>query len=325
MSDVGREEGEGVDAALANWNGMQHIERCLGALFSQTLPPRQVVVVDNGSTDGSREWIRAHYPQVVLLENSYNKGFSAGYNRAIGACTAVYVLILNTDVFLEPGFIENALRGLAQSVDTGAVTGLIFQEGTREWINGGFFLRSQIRIAHSGNLCAEEEVFGCTGAVMLCRRKMLEAVRLNGEYFDETYFSYGEDIDLAWRAQLCGWKARFYPEARAFHVGSGSLDGQLRFVDKPPFFQRQALKNRYLTLVKNGSPGVLLRLLPVFLLTEPLVWLYLLVRRPVNFPYLLLALIDAVRLMPITLRKRRKIRRQTIVSSAYIRRFLRSF
>jgi len=325
MSDAAREAEGGIDAALANWNGMRHIERCLEALFSQTLPLRQVVIVDNGSTDGSREWIRAHYPQVVLLENSCNKGFSAGYNRAIGACAAAYVLILNTDVFLEPGFTENALRGLTRSVDTGAATGLIYQEGTREWINGGFFLRSQIRIIHSGNLCAEEEVFGCTGAVMLCRREMLEAVRLNGEYFDETYFSYGEDIDLAWRAQLCGWKARFLPEARAFHVGSGSLDGQLRFVDKPPFFQRQTLKNRYLTLAKNGSPGVLLHLLPVFLLTEPLIWLYLLGRRPFHFPYLLLALVDAVRLMPITLRKRRQIRRQTVVSPAYIRRFLRSF
>ena len=325
MSDAGWEVGEGIDAALANWNGMRHIERCLEALFSQTLPPRQVVVVDNGSTDGSREWIREYYPQVLLLENSCNKGFSAGYNRAIGACAAAYVLILNTDVFLEPGFVENALRSLAQSADTGAATGLIYQEGTREWINGGFFLRSQIRIAHSGNLSAEEEVFGCTGAVMLCRHEMLEAVKLDGEYFDETYFSYGEDIDLAWRAQLCGWKARFHPDARAFHVGSGSLDGQLRFVDKPPFFQRQTLKNRYLTLAKNGSAGVLLRLLPVFLLSEPLVWLYLLVRRPLDFPYLLLALVDAVRLMPATLRKRRQIRRQTVVSPAYIRRFLRSF
>jgi len=314
-----------VSVALANWNGMKHIGRCLESVFAQTRPPAEVVIVDNGSTDGSKEWVRERYPQIRLLENEENRGFAAGYNRAIAACETPYVLILNTDVFLAPDFVEQAIEGLEKSPDTGAVTGLIFQEGTGEWLNGGFFLKLQIRIAPSRNLEEEEEVFGCTCAAVLCRREMLEAVRLDGEYFDESYFSYGEDIDLAWRAQLGGWKARFQPGARAQHVGSGSLDGRLRFIEKPAFFQRHILKNRYLTILKNASPGILLYLLPSSLLTEPLVWLYLLVRRPMRLPYLLLAVVDVLSLLPAALHKRRRIRSGRRVSSAYIRRFLRGF
>lgn len=315
--------GGAVDVALANWNGMRYLARCLDAVLAQTVLPAAVVVVDNGSTDGSRELVRQAYPGVILLENDRNLGFAAGYNQAIAAGRESAVLLLNTDVFLAPDFIERTLRTLEQNADTGSVTGRIYQEGTGQWLNGGFFLRPQVRIAHSPNLTVEEEVFGCTGAVMLCRRAMLDAVRLNDGYFDETYFSYGEDIDLAWRAQLAGWRARYQPEARAWHVGSGSLEERLRFIDKPPAFQRHLLKNRYLTLVKDLSPGLALRLLPGFLLAEPFVWAYLLVRRPRRFPYLLLALWDAARLLPDALAKRRRIQARTRVQVARMRPLVR--
>lgn len=325
MSREGRDCMREVAVALANWNGMKYIGRCLESILAQTWKPTRIVVVDNGSSDGSREWIQEHFPQVLLLRNESNRGFAVGYNQAIHACESSYILILNTDVFLASDFVENALRGFDQSPDTGAVTGLIYQESTKEWLNGGFFLRRQMRISHSRNTEEREEIFGCTGAVMLCRREMLEAVELDGEFFDETYFSYGEDIDLAWRAQLGGWKARYQPQARGYHIGSGSLEGNQRFIEKPAFFQRHLLKNRYLTVLKNASPGVLLYLLPSFLLTEPLVWLYLLMRRPLHFPYLLLALADVLSLLPQTLGKRRRIQRQSRVSSAYIRQFFCGF
>ena len=310
-------------AALANWNGMKYLGRCLRALFAQTSPLAEVVVVDNGSTDGSKEWLREHYPQVRLLENAANLGFAAGYNQAIAACTAPYILVLNTDVFLEPDFIAQAMAGFAHDPRVAAVTGRVFQEATGELLNGGFFLRRQIRIRHSANLEVPEEVFGATGAVTLFRRQALEDLKVEGEYFDESYFGYGEDIDLAWRAQLWGWKVRYQPGPLAHHVGSGSLDGRLRFAEKPPFFQRHVLKNRYLTLIKNASPGVFLYLLPSLLLTEVLLWPYLLLRWPWRAPYLALALVDVCGLLSTALRRRRCIQGRRQVSSAYIRRFFR--
>jgi GT2 family glycosyltransferase len=314
-----------VSVALANWNGAAHIGRCLEAVFGQSHPVGEVVVVDNGSTDGSREWVGQHYPQITLLQNPRNQGFAAGYNRAIAACTRAHVLVLNVDVFLAPDFVEQALPGFARTPAVAAVTGRIFQEGTGEDINGGFFLRRQLRMLPSPNLEEEEEVFGATGAVALFRRQALEELGVGSQYYDEAYFSYGEDIDLAWRLQLAGWRARYQPRARAHHVGSGSLDGRLRFVDKPPYFQRHILKNRYLTLIKNASPGLFLYLLPWVMLTEALVWPYLLARHPRRVPYLSLALVDVLRLLPSCLAKRRHIQARRRVPGEYIRQFFRGF
>ncbi|MBM3277976.1 MAG: glycosyltransferase family 2 protein [Candidatus Handelsmanbacteria bacterium] len=312
-------------AALANWNGMKYLGRCLAGLYAQTCPLSEVVVVDNGSTDGSVAWLRAHFPQVRLIENPVNLGFAVGYNQAIAACRAPFVLVLNTDVFLEPDFVALALQGFDRGTRVAAVTGRVFQQGTDELINGGFCLRRQLRIRPSPNLEEPEEVFGATGAVALFRREALEDLKVEGEYFDESYFGYGEDIDLAWRAQLWGWQVRFEPGPLAHHVGSGSLDGRLRFAEKPAFFQRHVLKNRYLTLIKNVSPRVLLSLLPAFLLAELLLWPYLFLRWPRRAPYLALALADAWRLLPLARRRRRLIQARRQVPSARIRAFLRGW
>jgi GT2 family glycosyltransferase len=313
-----------VSAVLANWNGMRHIEQCLEALRTQSRPPDEIVVVDNGSTDGSQRWLRERAHAVKLIENEDNAGFAAGYNQAIRASRGERVLIINTDVFLEPGFLEHTLAGMEGAPDIGSATGLIYQQATREWLNGGFWLRRQIRLAHSAQRERVAQVFGCTGALMLCRRAMLEDIAVEGEFFDESYFCYGEDIDLSWRAQLRGWRALFVPQARAYHVGSGSLDGHMRFIDKPALFQRHTLKNRYLTVLKNASVGVGLRLLPWLLISEPAVWLYLLVRRPLSVPYLLLLYPQLCRLLPAALARRAEIQRRSVVRAARINRAFRS-
>jgi GT2 family glycosyltransferase len=312
-----------ISVALANWNGQKYIERCLEALYAQTHVPREVVVVDNGSTDGSREWIAAQYPQVKLLINTCNKGFAAGYNRAISACASEWVLILNTDVFLQVDFVERALVALQDAPDVGAVTGRVYQQGTSEWLNSGFFLRPQMRTRHSENMEVEEDVFGCSGALILFRRAMLEDIAVAGQYFDESYFSYGEDIDLAWRARLLGWAAHYVPDARAIHVGSGASDERLRFVDKPVFLQRHILKNRYLTIVKNASIIEAICLAPFWFLGEPLVWFVLFLRAPRRCLALLPALGDVVRHLPQALYWRRSIQSRRKVSAAKILRYFR--
>ena len=315
---------EEVAVALANWNGMKYIRRCLDSVFTQTCAPREVVIVDNGSTDGSAEWIAEHYTAIRLQRNETNRGFAVGYNQAIAACSQPFVLILNTDVFLAPDFIECALADLVANPQAGATTGRVYQQATDEWLNSGFFLRPQVRTEHSANLDEPEAVGGCSGALILFRRAMLEDIRVEGQYFDESYFSYGEDIDLAWRAQLLGWQARYAPQAHAHHVGSGSSGGQMRFVDKAAFLQRHLLKNRYLTLIKNVTLSLAVRLLPIFLLLEPLIWLYMLVRLPWRLPYLFLALCDAIRLLPAALRWRDQVMRRRRAADE-IRQFVRWF
>ena len=314
-----------VSVALVNWNGLDYIGRCLEAVFAQTCPVDEVVLVDNASTDGSKEWVKASYPRVRLLENGANEGFAAGCNKAIAACNGAFVLVLNTDVFLEPQFVEEALGGFGGSGNLGAVTGCLFQEATGQWISGGFFLRRQIRIVPSLQLDREEEVFGATGAAVLFRREVLEGLRVDGEYFDATYFMYGEDIDLAWRLQLFGWKVLVRPGARGRHIGSGSLGGRMGFWQKPAHLQRHILKNRHLTLLKNAAFSTWLYLLPSLLVTEVLLWPLVLLRQPTRIVQLVLGCLDVVRLGPLMWRRRRYVQSRRQVADGYIRRFFVRF
>lgn len=316
---------ERVGAALVNWNGAAFIGRCLDALKAQTRPLDRIVVVDNGSADGSAELLRQRYPEVHLIESGANLGFAEGCNRAIDACDTEFVLVLNTDVFLESDFVERLLPVFAADPRVGTLTGEVYEEATRTRISGGFFMRRMLRMRPSRTLDCAERVFGASGALAFFRRSMLQDVQVEGEYFDSAYFMYGEDIDLAWRAQLLGWETRFEPGARARHLGSGSQEGRMAFLGKDAALQRHTLKNRYLTVIKNASPAMLLYLLPSFLLTEPLVWLYLLVRRPLRTAYLLLTFVDVARLLPTAWRRRRLIQGRSRVGAAHVRRFFCGF
>jgi len=312
-----------VAVALANWNGMDHVGHCLECLVDQTCPVSQIVVVDNGSTDGSREEIARRFPGIDLLVNATNRGYAAGYNQAIAACRAPLILVLNTDVFLAPDWVDQAMAGLERHPGAAAVTGQLYERATERLISGGFFLRRQVRIRPAPLSEEDEEVFGATGAAALFRREALESVQVEGECFDEAYFAYGEDIDLWWRARLMGWSAWNVPGARGDHVGSGSLEGRLRFVDKPVEFQRHTLKNRYLTVGKNATVGQLARLLPALILTELALWPYLLFTRPRTFAALARAPLDALALVGHVRRWRREIQGRRRVRSADLRRFIR--
>ena len=314
-----------VSVVMANWNGLRHVRRCLDAVFAQTYPEIEVVVVDNGSVDDSKEVIREAYPAVRLIENPVNRGYGTAYNQAIRASRGVYVLALNADVFLDRDFIRVATACMEEDHGIGTVAGRIYRDGTQDLMNVGIYLRKRLSLVNSTNIDRKEWVFASNGAVPFHRRAMLEDVKVLDEYFDESYFAYQEDIDLAWRAQLRGWKCLYAPEATAWHVGSASVEGGIRLIDKPAFFQRHVLKNRYMTLTKDCSPGVFLVLLPSLLLTEAVTWPYFLLRRPLRVPYLALAIADYLRLLPLTLRKRRLIQARRQVSDRHIRGFFRGF
>lgn len=318
-----RAPGPVVSAALANWNGAAYLPRCLECLYAQSQPPDEVVVVDNGSRDGSPAWIRDHYPRVHLLVSAHNEGYCAGYNRAIAATGAPYVLVLNTDVYLDAGFLEAAAAVLERDSAVAAVTGRFYEQGTDRTISGGFYLRRQVRMRPAAPADGEVEVFGASGAAVLFRRTALEEAAEDGQIYDPRYHSYGEDIDLSWRLRTMGWSLRYTPAARAHHVGSGSLGGALRFLDKPAPFQRHALKNRYLTVLKNAPGPILLEMGAALLLTDLLLWPYLCLRQPLRVPYLLGAIVDVFRLLPSSWTRRRALRRRARCRGEAVRPWLR--
>jgi GT2 family glycosyltransferase len=316
---------EAVSIAIANWNGIAHVARCLDAVFAQTHHPAEVVVVDNGSTDGSREVIRRRFPQVVLVERPANEGFARGYNLAIEHTHSPYVLVLNNDVFLDQDFLRQALKAIQTAADIGCVAARIHEADTGRIANVGIYLRRRLAVVGSPNASRPEYVFGGSGSALFCRRDMLEDVRISGEYFDEAFFANWEDVDLCWRAQLRGWRCLYAPGVVAHHVGSASQGGRVRTVEKGAFFQRHIWKNRYLTVTKNAPPAALLSLLPWLALAELLTWPYLLFRIPRRLPIFVQAHSDYLRLLPDALRKRRGIQRRRTIGSRRVMQFFRGF
>jgi len=238
---AGSREQAPVSVALANWNGAPHVARCLDAVFDQSSPPTEVVVVDNGSTDGSAETIARAYPQVRLIRRPENEGFCRGFNRAIRATSCPFVLILNTDVFLDRDFLLCAVRAIEAGPDIGWVAARVLKDDGRGVDYVGRFLRRRLSLVNSANQTEPEEVFAGSGAAVFCRREALDDVAYRGEFYDETFFAYVEDLDLAWRMQLRNWRCVFAPDVVATHLGSATMEGRIRVLDKPAFFQRHIL------------------------------------------------------------------------------------
>jgi GT2 family glycosyltransferase len=245
-----------VSVIIPNWNGRHHLTRCLPALRRQTYRDFEAIVVDNGSTDDSVTWLAHKYPDVRVLRNPRNVGFAAANNQAIRATDSPYVVALNNDT--EPA--KEWLAELVATVETDAVVGMVASQmllahapdvidsaGIEVDWSGTAWQRRRGEPADKDG--APEEVFGpCAGAA-LYRRTMLDEIGL----FDEDFFTYYEDVDLAWRARNAGWRCLYAPRARVCHVHSAT--GRQDLSRKRYLIGR----NKVWTLIKNYPwPDVLL-------------------------------------------------------------------
>ena len=313
-----------VSVVIPNWNGREYIRRCLECVLNQTYRPIEVIVVDNGSTDGSAELV-GEYPDVVLIRSPRNRGFAWAMNRGIERSRGEYVLSLNNDVFLSEDFVELLVGAAESAPDIGSAVGRTLKHGTGELMHTGAYLRRRVSLTNVPDPERGGFVFGAGGAAVLYRREMLEDVKLVGEFFDESFFSFWEDLDLSWRAQLYGWRCVYVPEAVAYHVGSASLGGRMRFRDKPPYFQRHIVKNRYLTMTKNLSLGLILALLPCLVAAELASWGYMVLAMPRRLPWLVGGVVDYFAELPRALRRRKVVQARRRVSDSYMYRWFRGF
>lgn len=255
---------------IVTWNSRDTVLACLTSIFRQSLQDFGIIVVDNASRDDTLQLIEQRYgARVRLITNASNEGYCRAHNTAIGLSNGEYVLTLNPDVVLTPTFLEHAVGALESTPDIGSVNGKLLRVGPEAFENGRFeippgelpidsaglvmfrtrrqFLRGYME-KDSGQFKQAAYIFGPDGAAALYRRDMLEDVKIDGQYFDESFFAHKEDVDLAWRAQLFGWKSLFAPNAVAFHV-RGFKPGERRAM--PAEIRGHAIKNRYLMLMKN--------------------------------------------------------------------------
>lgn len=246
----------GILVLIVNWNGREDLRACLASLAAQTERDFAVLVVDNGSADGSAEMVRREFPGVRLLQTGANLGFAEGCNRGLAEAREPWVLLLNNDTRADAGALA-ALRGAARAAGPrlGMLQArllfldrpqLVNSSGVLVYSDGTFVDRefaAPVRPAQR-----PEPIFcACAGAA-LYRRAMLEELRLPTGVLDRSFFMYYEDVDLGWRARLAGWEAMCVPQALVYHRFQGSSDRQRR-----AFVAAHCHANKVRTLLKNAS------------------------------------------------------------------------
>jgi hypothetical protein len=207
------------------WNGRQWLPGLLGSLRNQTLAPAEIIVVDNGSADDSVAYLRAEHPDVVLIGLPVNTGFSYAINRGLERATGELVALLNTDVVLSREWLARMAAALGGHPGAGAAACKMRQFGSERLLyDTGDILRRDGACEQRGRFGRDigqyeqaGEVFGACAGAALYRREALTAV--GG--FDERFFAYLEDVDLALRLRLAGWTCRYEP-VLALHLGEGS-------------------------------------------------------------------------------------------------------
>ncbi len=266
---------------IVTFNSAQYVTRCVESVFAQRYRGLQVVVLDNASKDGTPALLSG-FPDIRYIQNPLNSGFAGGQNQAIAATVSDWVLVLNPDVVLEPGFIEQLVRAGEGDAKIGAVCGKLLSMGadysrpnSPVIDSTGMYFTPELRHFDRGSRQPDcglydepEYVFGATGAAALYRRTMILDVSIMGEFFDEDFFAYREDADVAWRAQLLGWRCLYTPTAVAYHVRSvlPSNRGSLA-----PIINMHSVKNRFLMRIKNATPLIYRRFWFRFVMRDLLV------------------------------------------------------
>ncbi len=316
-----------VSVILLNYNSMKFIDPLFESLRAQTHQPVEWLLFDNGSVDGSVEYVRKRYDEISIYEMGRNTGFSLPNNEGIRKAKGEYILTLNMDVVIERDFIAEMVSAIESDPRVGWVAPKMLKltsEGTKSAeIDCLGHHMARFRYATEtdysmpfqwDDYASPRRVFGASACGALYRRAMLEDVALHGEFFDEDFFAFWEDVDLDWRAQQRGWVCVFTPKAVGYHVRGGSG------VSGRPEIAACVLSNRFLTMAKNDDllhvfqdiwpiAGRTMRDLAVCLLENP--------------KALLLAAGRVLRLLPCMLRKRRAIRERRLVPPASIRSMIR--
>ncbi len=298
---------------IPNWNGGDYLTRCLESLARQTLPPTEVIVVDNGSTDSSHEAAPSIIRGAKVIRLGWNHGFSYAVNRGIEEAGCEWIVLLNNDVVLESDFLENLLTTLERQPEYDFAAAKLLKADRRELLDGAgdaiLLAGASYRLAHGLpeiDFHRQREVFAACGAAAAYRASMLRDI--GG--FDEDFFSYLEDVDLAFRARWAGYRCLFIPSSVAHHWGSVTLGGALR----PPIV-RQITQNQILLVVKN-LPSALLARVWMRILWFQLLWLVFAVRRRCLTAWAR-GMIGALRKLTLFRRKRKEVRRSISVDQMW--------
>lgn len=238
-----------ISIIIPNYNGMAYLEGVLGSLECQTIKNFEVILVDNGSTDGSGAFVSANYPWVRMIQLPENFGFCKAVNEGIRASRSPYVLLLNNDTEAERDFVEEMLAAITRHKNAFSCAAKMVQFQERDKLDdagnyycalGWSFARGKGRDIHAYD--REERVFAACGGAAIYRRKILEKLGC----FDEEHFAYLEDVDVGYRARIYGYENWYAPKAVVYHVGSGTSGSRYN-----QFKTRYSSRNNVYLIYKN--------------------------------------------------------------------------
>ncbi len=226
MTDIYKQNSPLVSIIIVNWNGKHLIEECIESLRNQTFRDFEVIVVDNGSTDGSSEFIKNSFPEVKLVLLSSNKGFAGGNNAGIKIAKGKYIALLNNDTKADPRWLENIVEIANSTPDAGMWASKILSYYKTDTIDNVGLLIYKDGIARgkgrleqdNGQYNIVTEAFVPSGCAALYRKEMLDKIGL----FDEDFFAYADDVDIGLRGRIAGWKCLYVPNAIVYHKYSAS-------------------------------------------------------------------------------------------------------
>ncbi|KAA3658853.1 MAG: glycosyltransferase family 2 protein [Chloroflexi bacterium] len=255
---------------IVNWNGRSWLQQCLPPLAAQTVKNFDILVVDNGSTDDSIMWLARNWPDIIVLPLEKNLGFAAANNIGIRATDSPLVALLNNDTLVDEGWLE-ALVTAVSPPQTGMVASQIVRWNQPHLLDSAGIQVDRAGIAWNRGwgqpielAAAPCPVFGPSGAAALYRRDMLDEIGL----FDEDYFAYYEDVDLAWRAQRAGWTCHYAPDARVRHWHSATAN-------KTPHYKNFLNgRNKLWTIMKNYDWPALFWAAPIIIAYDVMATVY---------------------------------------------------
>ena len=262
-----------VSIVIPNYNGKHFLKDCLEAVFAQDIKDQEVIVVDNGSTDGSLEYLQT-FPGVRVIVLDKNYGFCRAVNEGIKAAESEYVILLNNDTEVDKGFAAELLAAIKEDEKIFSCSSKMIQFHNRELMDdaGDYYCALGWAFGRGKGDSVEKyqdskDIFAACAGAAIYRKKMLESLG----YFDEKHFAYLEDIDIGYRARIHGYRNVFAPKAIVYHVGSG-FSGSTHNAFKVKLSSRN---NVYLAYKNMPFLQIILNI-PFLLLGHGIKWLFFL-------------------------------------------------
>ena len=317
---------------ILNYNNKDTIIPCLESALNQDYENIEVCLIDNNSKDKSLELIKSkfkNHSKLKIIENKKNVGFAEGHNQAIRETKGELINCLNSDAILAKDFLSKAIP-LFKNRKIGAVQGKLLsynfetnqprkKQGKKIIDTVGLAILKNRRIINqaqgesdSGQYNKNKIIWGADGAAPVYRRKALQDIKINNEYFDKDFFIYKEDVDLAWRMLLYGWQTIYEPQATAYHgrtAGESAAISYFNIVKErrkikslPKYY---SFRNQRLMQIKNELPLSFLKNFHRWLLKEICSWFYILIFEP----KILKCSKDLISQIPVAFKKRKIIQK----------------